>query len=225
MLQSVVGRFDAWLRRRYGVFEFCEDPECLLRLRLSQAPHTLTLGDDVLPAGEPILELHLWNEHIPLPTGGADLVWASKVYRFWIRSLRGAAAYLQSDRQLAGVRAVGGATVLLAPSYSAGGQRLMQRLGFTIIPYRGRLGGFGEFWENFYSWVIMWAFNPASLHHRSLTRLRREEVWMSAGEFVRRYGSRQPPAGSPQAQIDPEDVSPCPLSLDRMSATRRVKAS
>ncbi len=193
MLQSVVRGFDAWLRRRKGVFEFCEDPECLLRLRLSRAPHTLNLEDGMLQPGEPVLELHLWNEHIPLPTGGTDLVWASKMYRLWIRSLRGTAAYLQADRQLAGVRAVGGATALLAPGGSAGGQRLMRRLGFAILPYRGHLGGFGEFWENFYSWATMWAFNPASLHRRSLTRLGRVEVWMSAGEFVRRYGTGRPP--------------------------------
>lgn len=63
----------------------------------------------------------------------------------------------------------------------------MRRLGFMVLPYHSPLGRFGEFWENFYTWMIIWAFNAASLRHRHLHRLRRSEVWMSVDEFLRRY--------------------------------------
>jgi hypothetical protein len=59
-----------------------------------------------------------------------------------------------------------------------------------VFPYRGPLARFGEFWENLYTWGLMWTFNAASLRHRSLLRLRRAEVWMSAAELLARYGYR-----------------------------------
>jgi len=65
---------------------------------------------------------------------------------------------------------------------------MLQRLGFTVIPYHRSLGAFGEFWENFYTWMLMWTYNPGSLRYRGLWGLRRAEIWMSAEEFLRRYG-------------------------------------
>jgi hypothetical protein len=62
------------------------------------------------------------------------------------------------------------------------------RLGFVVRPCRNRLGRFGEFWENFYTWFLMWTFNPASLRGRSLPGLRRMEMWMAAEDFMQRFG-------------------------------------
>jgi len=64
----------------------------------------------------------------------------------------------------------------------------MQRLGFTVTPYRSPLGRFGEFWENLYAYGLIWAYNPASVHQRQLLGLHRTEMWMPADEFLRRYG-------------------------------------
>jgi hypothetical protein len=65
---------------------------------------------------------------------------------------------------------------------------LATRLGFVVRPYRNRLGRFGEFWENLYTWFIMWTFNAASLHGRRLLGLRRMEMWIAAEDFVQRFG-------------------------------------
>ena len=62
------------------------------------------------------------------------------------------------------------------------------------LPYRSPLGRFGEFWENFYAWWLMWAFNAASLRHRRLLHMRRAELWMSAVEFMSRYGPAEIPS-------------------------------
>jgi hypothetical protein len=62
-------------------------------------------------------------------------------------------------------------------------------LGFTVLPYHNPLGRFGEFWENFYTWWIMWTYNQASLRHRRLFRLVRAEVWMTMAELLSRYGT------------------------------------
>ena len=133
--------------------------------------------------------LHLWNEHLPLvPPEGADLACATRTARLWAHSLRLAARHVQKDPRLADARAIVGATALLDPDGQAGSVKLMQRLGFTVLPYHSPLGRFGEFWENFYSWWILWTYNPASLRHRRLFHLHRAEIWMAKDEFLSRYG-------------------------------------
>ena len=77
-MRALMRRIDAWMLRVLGIFEFSDDPECVLRLQITRAPHTLCLNGRVVNAGEPVLELHLWNEHIPpLPPSGPDLAWAT----------------------------------------------------------------------------------------------------------------------------------------------------
>jgi hypothetical protein len=124
--------------------------------------------------------------------------------RSFVHSLRTLAHHLQQEPSLRGVRAIGGATVLVRAASSPSGTGLVSRLGFHILPYHHALGRFAEFWENAYTWALMWAFNKASLRRRSLFRLRRFEIWMTAEEFLRRFGAvaasspgRGSPGGSP----------------------------
>jgi hypothetical protein len=149
----------------------------------------LRLAEGEIRRGEPVLLLHFWNEHMPsMPVAGPDLLWARHTSRLLIRSFQLVALRMQQDYQLAGVRAVGGVTVLI-PTMSANGDgQLLQRLGFVASQYQNPLGRFGEFWENCYSWLLMWAYNPSSLRNRSLFTLRRCEVWMAAETFLQRYG-------------------------------------
>jgi len=186
-MRKAIRLFDKGLRHALGVFEFCEVPDCLLRVRVTIAPHNLALQGWAVPKGVPILELHLWNEHIPpLPPSGPDLVWAVQMRRRLTISFQTLADQVQRDPRFANVQAVGGITVLLSPGSDPGGEKLFQRLGFRVFPYHNPLGSFGEFWENFYSWWIMWAFNPATLRHRRLIGLQRSEVWMPIDEFISR---------------------------------------
>lgn len=187
-LRLLIRNFDAWLSQAEGVFEFCQEPECLLRLQVAQAWHNLRLPDATIHTGEPVLVLHLWNERLSqIPAQGPDLGWAKPMQRRFVQSLGLVAGYVQRSPALANIRAVGGVTVLAAPG-NYGGSRMLQRLGFSVIPYHRRLGAFGEFWENFYTWVLMWTYNPGSLHYRGLWGLRRAEIWMSAEAFLRRFG-------------------------------------
>ena len=57
---------DALLRHLYQIREFTDDPNCLLRLAIKQAGTPLRLSDGtrIMP-GDPIGELHLWNDHVP----------------------------------------------------------------------------------------------------------------------------------------------------------------
>jgi hypothetical protein len=108
--------------------------------------------------------------------------------RLFRGSLKAVARQMLTDPRLAEVRAVGGATALFSPEGNTGALRLMQRLGFTVTPYQGPMGRFGEFWENLYSWWLMWTFNTVTLRHRRFLALRRAEIWMPAEGFVKRYG-------------------------------------
>lgn len=188
-MRAPVRAFDRFLCRAIGVFEFCDDPECLLRLQWARAPHDLGLSDGTqVRAGAPVLMLHLWNEHLPHPgADGPDLRWAARVGPMLTRSLEAVARWLAERPEVQRVEAIGGITV---PALSAEGRPtpLIRHLGFDVFPYRRALGRFGEFWENFYTWAIMWTFNPVSLRGRSLLRLRRAEIWMSREAFLRRYG-------------------------------------
>ena len=189
-MRAIVRRFDGLLRRAEGVFEFCDQADCILRLQERGAAHALSLPDgSLVRKGDPVLFLHLWNERIPpIPVDGPDLIWAARFRHLLIGSYRLTARWLVAQPDLGQVRAVGGVTVLLYGGETQGALRLIQRLGFQVMPYRNPLGRFGELWENLYTWAIMWTFNTVSLRHRRLLRIRRTEVWMSTAEFMRRYG-------------------------------------
>jgi len=190
-MRIIIRQFDSLVRWANGVFEFCDDPEGLLRLQVAHARHALDLSDGThVCTGERVLLLHLWNEHVPpLRPGGSDLAWAAQLGRRLVQSMHAAGRWLAGQPHLADVRAVGGVTVLIALGDERGSWRWMRRLGFDVFPYEGRLGRFGEFWENLYTWGLMWTFNGASLRQRSLLGLRRAEFWMPAGRFVRDYGA------------------------------------
>jgi hypothetical protein len=106
-----------------------------------------------------------------------------------VGSFRVLARVLPRDPRMAGVQALGGATVLFAAGDDSSGEKLFKRLGFTISPYQSALGRFGEFWENLYTWALMWAYNDFSLRQRHLVALCRTESWISAEAFLRRYGT------------------------------------
>lgn len=188
-MRTAVRGIDYLLRLHGRLFEFSQDPECLLRLQLSTAPHTVTINDRIISRGEPVLGLHIWNEHMPkLPPTGADLEWALRLRRRLIHSFQGIARLMQEDERLAQVSSLYGASALFSQSDHTGGIRMMQHLGFTVVPYHRPLGRFGDFWENLFSWWLMWTFNAASLHSRKFWRLQRTEIWMTKEDFLHRFG-------------------------------------
>jgi len=190
-LRSTIRRFDGFLRRRLGVYDLCDDTDCLLRIRVIPAPHELLLPKAAVARGEPVVEIHLWNEHLPLiPRGGPDLSWALRLQRQFTASLCRLAAQMTADPRLLGARAVIGTTALLSPRGRPGGVRMMEHFGFQVSPYHSPLGRFGEFWENFYAWWIIWTYNIPSLQDRRLIRLQRVEIAMPAEEFLHRYGNK-----------------------------------
>jgi len=134
--------------------------------------------------------IHLWNERMSAPEiPHLNLGNAKTFQRSILQSFREVVGYLEQHPDLADVRAIGGITILLGDNSHRGTTHLVQRLGFTVLPYHNPLGTFGEFWENFYSWILIWTYNPSNLVYRKLPALRRKEFWISIREFQRRFGN------------------------------------
>jgi hypothetical protein len=116
------------------------------------------------------------------------VAWGARAARLAIRSLQAVAAWVRVHPEVSERRVLGGTTVLLDLQAIDGPSNLIRRLGFEIFPYQSPLGQFGEFWENAYTWSLMWAYNRASVRQRPLTSLRRTIIWMPVDELITRYG-------------------------------------
>ena len=188
-MRALIRGLDAVVRRAAGVYEFSKEPGIILRLQRARAPHALPLPGGEVRTGEPVMLLHLWNERMPaIPRAGPDLGWAARAGRQFVDSLRAVAEEIGRSDDAADLRAMGGVTILFFAGEGSGGERLMRRLGFTVMPWHSPLGQFGEFWENLYSWALLWTYNAASMKQRQFPTLRRTEFWMPSDEFFRRYG-------------------------------------
>jgi len=189
LLRPVIRRFDDWLSRREGVVPFTDDPQVVLRLQVAPTSHALVLPEQTLPAGAKALWLHIWNERMPvIPEGGPDLAYGLKLQRLTIASFKSIARHVLQTPSLHDIQAVGGVTVHISLKETDGGRAMLERLGFIILPYHRPFGAFGEFWENFYTWWLIWTYNPASVRHRSIWGLQRAEFWMAKEKFLERYG-------------------------------------
>lgn len=196
-MKHVIRGFDRFMRKVLGVFEFCTGPDCLLRVRRTALAHPVTLDGRTFAPGTPVVELHLWNEHLPpLPPAGPTLRWAVQTQRRLKQSFQALARHMPQDPRLADAQLIGGVTVLPLAGAHAGGIKLFEHLGFAILPYHNPLGRFGEFWENLYTWCIMWAFNAPTLAGRHLLSLKRSEIWMTRETLLRQYGEAREPGST-----------------------------
>ncbi len=68
--RAVLG-FDAWLRRRNGVYEYSMHPHCAFRMQIARVWQEISLADSTqLHPGDRFIELHIWNEQFPCFSGG-----------------------------------------------------------------------------------------------------------------------------------------------------------
>ena len=118
---NLIRCFDDWLSRVEKVYIFLDDEDCILRVQVAKAPHPLQFSTHEVLKGQPVLMLHLWNGRIPkIPAIGADVSWAVKTYRMFVRSLHKVGNYLANEPRLVGVQAVGGVSALFSLTDPAG---------------------------------------------------------------------------------------------------------
>lgn len=143
-----------------------------------------------MEAGDPVLDLHLWNEHIPRASRrGAGWTWAAVFLTRLADSLADLAEHVAHDPRMAEVKAVR-ARIAFAPSKRLKLRRLALRLGFEL-PCREPAANrhLQDRGEDLWLWALAWAFNPGSLQNRRLLRAR-ETLWMSSRRLVARYHPR-----------------------------------
>jgi hypothetical protein len=189
---------DAILRSYYGIYEFTDDPACVLRVGLGQARAPVSLSDGThVEIGEPVGTLHFWNEHLPrYSSKGPDLAWACAMRDRVVHSLRAFSAYIESEAAWQEVRAIRTETAWPARLGASQIGRVFQRYGFERVPtdpsLRARLHGFGEC---FVLWGLTRAFNPAALPRQPFLR-DRHELWISRATLLLRYARRNAQIGT-----------------------------
>lgn len=190
ILRALVIGLDRWLRRRQGIVAFCQDPDCLLRISKATAPVTTVLSDGIrVNAGDPIIELHFWNERLPrLPEGGVGLRWALWAGHRFARSLELLADHVVKDVRLSQVVALRSETIFTTADNGRALAGVARHLGFDVceMPRSGPRAGLMNWGKGLLSWALVWAFNPHAAGRRTLLR-RPLSVWMSRETLLSRY--------------------------------------
>lgn len=193
-LENAVFSLDRWLRRRQGVFEYSDDPACVFRIQFAQAEAPLTLpGGARIEPGMALLNLHLWNEHIPLMgLEGATVGWARHLSRSIQSSLRQLAAYLDDKPEFGRIAAVRADMSLGTADRGAQFVRLMGHYGFEPAGEVVRLGYWRSsrlhhFGENILIFLLVLATNPVAASPPVL-RHDHKLVYLSRAALKCRYG-------------------------------------
>jgi len=62
-VRQLVRGFDALLAQYYGIHEFTDDPDCIMRIALARAGRDIALSDGTsVRADDAVIDLHWWNE-------------------------------------------------------------------------------------------------------------------------------------------------------------------
>lgn len=197
---ALVGALDHHLRRRQGIVEYTDCPDCIFRMQVIPCGQDVTLRDGTrLSPHHRVVELHFWNEQLPVVSDtGSPLAWARQMSACAEISMRELARHLASRPDLDDIRAIRG-NMSLGPAERSGQiARLVGRYGFEQISSPGpprvaermhRLG------ENILISMLVIAHNAAALRTDTLRR-DRVMVYLSRKKLDRLYGlgPRPPPS-------------------------------
>jgi len=196
--QAVFG-IDRWLRQRQGVYEYSSDPFCVFRVQRVQAEGDVLLSDGTrIAAGAPVLNLHLWNEHVPpMRLEGATVAWAREATRRVDRSMRDLARHLKWTRPLDDIVALRGDMRLGTSEQSSQLARLAAHYGFEpagedSIDLTSR--AVQRFAENVFIFLLVMATNPIALRAPVLRR-DHKLVYLSRAALDGRYAGTEKRAG------------------------------
>jgi hypothetical protein len=182
--RTAVKALERILRHIHHICEFSWEPGCVLRYSRARSKTAITLtGGDVVQPGDPILELHFWNDRL-----GRDRfpgTFPMAIRSAFRRSLELLAEQLQSNEHFADIKAVH-ATLPRMRSRSC---RVQRPFGFSpCIERRSDRWRVHDFFENFLIHSVRWAFNTNRASQRPL-RLSRLELWFSVSDLTGRFGA------------------------------------
>lgn len=192
-LGRAVRGVDSLLRQRQGIEEFTADAECIFRISRDTASRPILLSDGTaIGEGEPVLQLHFWNEHLPvMPREGPSAAWAIRLKHRMRQSLVAVAAHLERTGALAEIRALHGAPPFGSRIGALQMVRTAERFGFDVLDaeappeWRERIH---VVFDSMLLWGLAYAFNPAGLKTKGLLR-HRYQLWISRRRLVLHYGA------------------------------------
>jgi hypothetical protein len=191
LFEHAVFGLDRWLRRRQGVYEYSTDPDCLFRINRIAADEYVTLSDGTpIRPGNPILNLHLWNEHLPLQRGGATFGWARRISRAVEASLFELAHCLAQSRELDDISALRADIPIGTTERCEQVARIAAYFGFEMAvgTDADRAPAIRRFGQNFYMFLLVLAANPEALRTEVFLR-DHVLVYLPRSSLERRYGS------------------------------------
>lgn len=181
-------KLDGWLRKRQGIYEYTTDRRCLFRAEIGHTDRAVTLADGTkLAAGDPVLVLHLWNEHIPpLGVHGPTVGWARHMSRAAHLSLRELARHMQQHAELDDIAAICGDMHLGSARQAVQFTRLVSRYGFETVDEAETDNALHRFGKTLLVLLLVAATNPAALRGQILRRFHRR-VFLSRSALARLY--------------------------------------
>jgi hypothetical protein len=171
-LGSSVFWLDDWLRKWQHVYEYSDHPACLFRIQRADAEVDVKLAEGVsVRRGDPILNLHLWNEHLPaLDPGRPDFPWARLIGREIATSLERLAAHMAQDSSYDDIVALRAEMRFGAAEQNMRIVRLSARYGFESVttPDGEKVGAVRELGENALVLMLILAANPGAARFSAL---------------------------------------------------------
>jgi len=191
LMGALVRWFDGWITASVGSMTISTEERCILKVELRRASGTLHCQ-------APFFRRETQSSNF---TSGTAICqksrrksgWSGAV-ETWQRfqySLRLLARQVEYEAAFQGVKQFAGSDRYSAYREKDSGARLMERLGFTVLQNPSPLGLLGKFGENLYSWILLWAYNPAKLPSHTFLRLERTGIWMSACDLASRFGKTE----------------------------------
>jgi hypothetical protein len=185
---------DDYLRMRQGVYEYSAHANCLFRIQRAKAEGDVELADGVrVCQGDSILNLHLWNEHVPaLDPCRLDLRWARLIAREIATSLKRLAIHMAGDRTYDDIVAV---RAVMRFGTAAQNERILalsNRYGFESVRKANdeKSGAIRELGEKVLGVILLFAANPGSARFSAL-RHDSALIYMSRATLDRRHLSRR----------------------------------
>ncbi len=183
---------DRGLRHWMKIGTFCTDRSCVMRLAVVQASDAVALADGTrIEPGDPVGELHLWNEQLPpMPWSGPGLAWALTMRRRIDHSLARLADHIEQHTELVSITAFRGTiTFGGGPRRAAQLARVAARYGFEVVAPQRAAGRVHQFFDSVFVRLLIRAFNPAALRKPGLMRYR-HELWISRRTLIARRRQR-----------------------------------
>jgi YkoP-like protein len=213
--RRIVFTLDDHLRRFEGIYAYSKDPHCVIRISHGVSRKKRVLADGTLiRVGDPLIELHWWNEHIAHLAGtGPSLNWGLQFYRHTYHSLIALAQYVQGSRELGEMAALHGETTFPNELSYRHHANAFRRLGFELVtlpPPANPTGLALHSLRQFHVWALTWASNPASLRRKAPCSIVRCELWISRQSLLDRCAAPEAPALLPNGHNEPlrDRVSP-----------------